>query len=103
MSCVKTEFIEIGNVDVFLESVTITSACNKVMRKRFLKPITIGLIPSGGYRVYREQTDSCTIMHTRNGHDYRPADFPASVWTLSALKRKLSTSSLVAYFTVIRV
>jgi len=34
---------------VFLQSVTIASACNKLMRKRFLKPNTIGLIPSGGY------------------------------------------------------
>ena len=43
------EFIQIGNFEVFLESVTNTSACNKVMRKRFLKPNTIGIIPSGGY------------------------------------------------------
>ena len=41
------EFIEIGNIDVFLESFTIVSACNKVLRKRFLKLETIGLIPSG--------------------------------------------------------
>ena len=33
---------------MFLESVTIAPACNKVMRKRFLKPNTIGLIPSDG-------------------------------------------------------
>ena len=45
----KQEFIRIGNIDVFLESVIRASACNKVMRKRFLKPNTIGLIPSGGY------------------------------------------------------
>ena len=45
----RRDFIEIGNVDVFLESVTIASACNKVLRKRFLKPDTIGLIPTGGY------------------------------------------------------
>jgi len=31
----RREFIEIGNVDVFTESVTIASACNKVLRKRF--------------------------------------------------------------------
>jgi hypothetical protein len=36
-------------IDVFQESITIASACNKVMRKRFLKPDTIGLIPKGGY------------------------------------------------------
>jgi len=44
----RREFIEIGNVDVFTESVTIASACNKVLRKRFLKPNTIGRIPTGG-------------------------------------------------------
>ena len=44
----RREFIEIGNIEVFLESFTIASACNKVLRKRFLKPYTIGLIPAGG-------------------------------------------------------
>jgi hypothetical protein len=44
----RREFIEIGNVDVFTESVTIVSASNKLLRKRFLKPNTIGLIPTGG-------------------------------------------------------
>jgi aspartate ammonia-lyase len=43
----RREFMEIGNVDVFTESVTIASACNKVLR--FLRPDTIGLIPTGGY------------------------------------------------------
>ena len=33
----RREFIEIGNVDVFTESVTIASASNKLLRKRFLK------------------------------------------------------------------
>ena len=42
----RREFIEIGNIEVFLESFTIAAACNKVLRKRFLKPDTIGLIPS---------------------------------------------------------
>jgi hypothetical protein len=42
-------FLEIGNIEMFVEAVTIASACNKVFRKRFLKPNTIGVIPSGGY------------------------------------------------------
>jgi len=42
------EFLEIGNVEVFLEALTIASACNKVLSKKFLKPETIGLIPPGG-------------------------------------------------------
>jgi len=44
----RRDFMEVGNVDVFLESCTIASACNKVFRKRFLEPETMGLIPSGG-------------------------------------------------------
>ena len=65
-------FMEIGNIAVFVEAVTIASACNKVLRKQFLKPDTIGLIPMGGYSgnvnyskkalmwlVYREQADGC--------------------------------------------
>jgi len=41
--------MQIGNIDVFIESITIASACNKVLRKRFLQPDPIGLIPTGGY------------------------------------------------------
>jgi hypothetical protein len=37
--------MEVGNVDVFLESCTIASACNKVLLKRFLKPETVGFFP----------------------------------------------------------
>ena len=53
----RREFIEIGNVDVFLEAITIVSAFNKVLRKRFLKPNTIGLIPTGWY--------SCNVNHSK--------------------------------------
>ena len=31
-------FIEIGNIEVFLEAVTIASGRNKVLRKKFLEP-----------------------------------------------------------------
>ena len=44
----RREFIQTGNIDVFLEYVTIAMPCNKMMRKGFLKPNTIGLILSGG-------------------------------------------------------
>jgi hypothetical protein len=67
MSDFRCEFMRVGNID---ESVTIAPACNKLLRKMFLKPDTIGLIPTGGYTgnfkyskktmmwlVYREQTD----------------------------------------------
>jgi hypothetical protein len=62
--------MRVGNIDVFQESVSIASSYNKVLRKLFLKPYTIGLIPTGEYTgninysikammwiVYREQTD----------------------------------------------
>jgi hypothetical protein len=39
----------IGNIEVFLEAITIASACNKVLRKWFLKSDTIGPIPTDGY------------------------------------------------------
>jgi hypothetical protein len=41
----RRDFMEIGNIGVFLEAVTIASACNKVLRKKFLIPKTIGLLP----------------------------------------------------------
>ena len=44
----RWEFMDVGKVDIFPDSCTIASACNKVLRKRFLKPETVGLIPTGG-------------------------------------------------------
>ena len=80
----RHDFLQDGNIDVFHESVTIASACNKVLRKLFLIPDTIGLIPTGSYSgninyskkalmwlVYSEQLDGCRIMHGRNGREYR--------------------------------
>ena len=80
----RRDFIEIGNIEVFLEAFTIASASNKVLRKKFLKPYTIGLIPSGGYScnknyskkalmwlLHMEQVNGCRIMHARNGREYR--------------------------------
>jgi len=34
--------MEIGNIEVSLEALTIASACNKVVGKKFLKPETTG-------------------------------------------------------------
>ena len=78
----RREFLHFGNIDVFQVSVIIAAACNKVLGKLFLKPGTIGLIPTGGYSgnvnyskkalmwlVYREHLDGCRIMHGRNGRD----------------------------------
>jgi hypothetical protein len=76
--------MRVGNIDVFQESVTIASACNKVLRRLFLKPSTIGVIPAGGYTrninysrkatmwlVYREQTGGCRTRYGRNGSEYK--------------------------------
>ncbi len=81
------EFLQVGNIDVFQESVKFASECSKVLRKLFLKSGNIGLIPTAGYSgnvnyrktvlmwlVYREQLDGWRIMHGRNGYEYR---FPA--------------------------
>jgi hypothetical protein len=85
----RREFMQIGHVEVFLESVTIASACNKVLRRQFIKPDTIGLIPTGGYTgnmnyskktimwlIYKEQEDKCKILHGRNGREYRLPELP---------------------------
>jgi G:T-mismatch repair DNA endonuclease (very short patch repair protein) len=81
--------MEIGNIDVFLEAVTIASACNKVLRKQFLKPETVGLIPAGGYScnnkyskktlmwlLHMEQVGGCRIMLARNCREYRLPELP---------------------------
>ena len=49
----RREFLAIGNIEVFLEALTIASAYNKVLRMKFLKPETVGLIPPGGYSLIR--------------------------------------------------
>jgi G:T-mismatch repair DNA endonuclease (very short patch repair protein) len=85
----RRDFIEIGNIEVFLEAYTIASACNKVLRKNFLKPATIGLIPAGGYSgnqnyskkalmwlLHMGKTDGCRILHARNGREYRLPKLP---------------------------
>jgi len=86
---IQREFIEIGKIEVFLESFTIASACNKILRKRFLKPNTIRFIPLSGYScnnnynkkalmwlLHVERMDGCQIMHARNVCEYRPPEIP---------------------------
>jgi len=85
----RREFLAIGNIEVFLEALTIASACNKVLRKKFLKRDTIGLILPGGYSANRryskkalkwllhmERTDGCHVQHARNGQEFRPPELP---------------------------
>lgn len=47
----RAMFLQECNIDPFLESITIASACNLAFRRNFLKPKTIGLIPKLGYRM----------------------------------------------------
>jgi len=81
--------MQIGNLAFFLESITIASACNKVLRKCFLQPDIIGLIPNGGYTcnkkyskkgmmwlLHMEETDVVKIMHGRNGSDFKVPELP---------------------------
>ena len=88
----RREFLQIGNIEVFLESLTIASACNRMLQRKFLKPDTIGLIPKGGYTcnnkyskkaimwlLHMEQNDGVVIKHSRNGREYRLPELPHSV------------------------
>ena len=66
-------------IEVFLESLSIASACNKVLRRKFLKPDTIVLITAVGYTcnnmysrkaimwlLHMEKNDGVAIKHARN-------------------------------------
>jgi hypothetical protein len=66
----RRNFLEIGNIEVFLEAVTIASACNKVFRKRLLKPNKIGLSPSGGYtdNAQKQKRVNVVVIQGTNGH-----------------------------------
>ena len=79
-----TLFKAIGNIEVFLDCESIASACNKVFRRNYLKPDTIGIIHRGGYtngRVQSKQTmmwltyvqmsDGRRLRHGHNRKEYR--------------------------------
>jgi len=83
------EYMQIGNLDLILKTITIASAYNKVLRKRFLQPDTICLTPTGGYTcnkyyskkakmwlVHMEGTDVVKIMHGRNDREYKVHELP---------------------------
>ena len=85
----QREFMQIGNLGVFHESITIASTCNNVLRKRFLQSGTIGLIPTGGYTcnnnyskkammwlLHMVETDGVKIIHGRNGREYKVPELP---------------------------
>jgi G:T-mismatch repair DNA endonuclease (very short patch repair protein) len=85
----RKHYLQIGNVEVFLESITIASACNKLFRKKFLLPVRIGIIPVGGYTDKRKQSrkpiawllleerrTGKKILHGRNGKERQLPEFP---------------------------
>jgi hypothetical protein len=86
--------MKIGNIDVFLEAVTIASARNIVLRKKFLEPETIGLIPTGGYSannryskkalmwlLHMEQTDGGQIKHAKTCVNTDLLNWRITAWT----------------------
>jgi len=104
--CDRREFLEIGNIEVFLEALTIASACDNVLRKKFLKPETIGLIPLGGYSanwryskkalmwlLHMERTDKGHIQHARNGREYDLQNCHIAAWTVTTPRREQYTNS----------
>lgn len=62
-ACLKfrQQLMETGNVCPFTEACTIASACNKVFRRNFLRPNTIGIIPKRGYR-WRDNQSKVAIQ-----------------------------------------
>ncbi|XP_030761194.1 uncharacterized protein LOC115886248 [Sitophilus oryzae] len=57
-ACLKFRklMIDEGNVCPFTEASTLPSACNKIFRRNFLQPETIGIIPKNGYRFCDNQS-----------------------------------------------
>ncbi|XP_030757090.1 uncharacterized protein LOC115882961 [Sitophilus oryzae] len=57
-ACLKFRklMIDEGNVCPFTEASTLPSACNKIFRRNFLQPETIGIIPKNGYRLCDNQS-----------------------------------------------
>jgi len=105
--------MQIGNLEDFLESITIASACNKVLRKRFLQPESIGLIPIGGFTsnknyskkammwlLHMEETDGVKIMH---GREYKVPELPQFRVDGYYPETRTICEFLNVIFTVIRV
>jgi len=100
----RREFMQIGIIEVFLEAITIASVCSKVLRKRFFKPDTIRLIPTGGYSGNVNYSKKALmwlvymggggrkILHWRNGREYRLPEPPSLMWMVSARRRGPCTS-----------
>jgi len=53
--------MHIENIELVLEAITVASACNKLLRKRFLENDTMGLMPTGGYTSNDKQSKKALI------------------------------------------
>jgi len=83
--------MQIGNFEVFVDSITIASASNTVLRKRFLNLDTIRLIPNGVtlshnyskraliWLLHMVQIDGVNIMHGSNCREYKVRELPTLV------------------------
>jgi hypothetical protein len=88
MLCFSEFIFEIGQDGPFRQAITISSICNKVFRTIFLKPDTVGLIPSGGYRMGDRQSvenlqwlayigrTRNNVTHAGNGREFRLGRVP---------------------------
>ena len=106
----RREFIEIGNIEVFFEAFTTASACNKVLRKKFLTPYTIGLTPlvdiavikrpwSGSYKWSKKTNAKYHMPETDANTDYQ--NYRSTVWTDIVTRQGACTSFWAVIFTVI--
>jgi hypothetical protein len=49
-------FLKLVKIDPFRQAITVSSICNKVIWTMFLKLVTVGLIPTGRYRMGDRQS-----------------------------------------------
>ena len=89
MSRLYARVLHIGKIEVLLESMTIASECNKLLRRNFWKLETIGMILEGEYTcnsrnnqksimwfLHMEQTDGVEIKRARNLRENRQPELP---------------------------
>ena len=88
MLCFPQFVFEIGQEGPFRQAIRISSICNQVFRTMFLKPVSVGIVPRGGYRMgdhqsfealqqlaYNERTRN-NVSHAGNGREVRWAEVP---------------------------
>jgi len=80
-------FLKLDKIDPFRQAITISSICNKVIRTKFLKADSVGIIPRGGYRLGHRQSVEAfqwlayigrtrNISHAGNWREVRLAGVP---------------------------